>query len=304
MTSAARWSSAAAPGARAARSCASTRWSSSAATPTPSASCSRWSTASRTSPPTPASRTCASCTATSTGAASAMRLAVAAGGPAPENNAYVQRAAGRARAPARPRARGAARVPSARWPLVPGLPGREAGLARLERAARRAIARLAALVDAAAAARVRDRARRGRARRGRSAAARRDLALVGPRSSCSAPPASTSDVELAVFEADHGDPRRAVTLARRGWAQAPSVRAADALGWALTRAATPRPATLGAARAAARLARPALARARRASRRSPPGRRDGGAPAAADRARARARRLALAGAARSCARWQ
>src|SRR5205807_7078402 len=34
-------------------------------------------------------------------------------------------------------------------------------------------------------------------------------------------------------------PHRAVLLARRAWAQAPSVRSADALGWALTRAGHP-----------------------------------------------------------------
>jgi hypothetical protein len=49
-----------------------------------------------------------------------------------------------------------------------------------------------------------------------------------------------TDVELAVFEADHGDPRTAVELARRGYANAPSARAADALGWALTQAGEPK----------------------------------------------------------------
>jgi len=48
-----------------------------------------------------------------------------------------------------------------------------------------------------------------------------------------------TDVELAVFEADHGDPEQAVALARSGYAAAPSARAADALGWALTRAGKP-----------------------------------------------------------------
>ena len=58
------------------------------------------------------------------------------------------------------------------------------------------------------------------------------------------PPSSSSqraagvdvDVDVAVYEADHGSPRRAVEArtARLG-AQAPSVRSADALGWALTR---------------------------------------------------------------------
>ena len=47
------------------------------------------------------------------------------------------------------------------------------------------------------------------------------------------------DAELVVFEASHGYPTAAVTLGRRLWAQAPSVRSADALGWALTRAGRP-----------------------------------------------------------------
>ena len=44
-----------------------------------------------------------------------------------------------------------------------------------------------------------------------------------------------TDVELAVFESDHGSRARGLQLARRAWANAPSVRSADALGWALTR---------------------------------------------------------------------
>ena len=47
------------------------------------------------------------------------------------------------------------------------------------------------------------------------------------------------DAEMAVVEADHGNPERAVRLARAAWADAPSARAADALGWALTRAGEP-----------------------------------------------------------------
>ena len=42
-----------------------------------------------------------------------------------------------------------------------------------------------------------------------------------------------------MFEADHGSPRRALALARRAWRAAPGLRAADALGWALTRAGRP-----------------------------------------------------------------
>ncbi|MFD8771880.1 tetratricopeptide repeat protein [Streptomyces sp. NPDC059916] len=41
---------------------------------------------------------------------------------------------------------------------------------------------------------------------------------------------------LGRFEADHGDPRAAVTRLRAEWKRAPSVQTADALGWALHRA--------------------------------------------------------------------
>ena len=75
---------------------------------------------------------------------------------------------------------------------------------------------------------------------GRVAAGRRDLALVGAEERLLRAAGVDTDVELAIFEADHGDRQRAVALARRAWAQAPSVRAADALGWSLTRAGDPR----------------------------------------------------------------
>ncbi len=42
-----------------------------------------------------------------------------------------------------------------------------------------------------------------------------------------------------LFEADHGSPARAVRLGRRVWRAAPSVRSADALGWALARSGRP-----------------------------------------------------------------
>lgn len=41
------------------------------------------------------------------------------------------------------------------------------------------------------------------------------------------------DLELALFEADHGDPTQAVELARAAYAATPTVKAADALAWAL-----------------------------------------------------------------------
>ena len=42
-----------------------------------------------------------------------------------------------------------------------------------------------------------------------------------------------SDVEIALFEADHGNAKRALASAREVWRQRRSVHAADALGWAL-----------------------------------------------------------------------
>ena len=45
-----------------------------------------------------------------------------------------------------------------------------------------------------------------------------------------------ADLELALFEANHGDQAMAVDLARRAFSTQPNVKAADALGWALYRA--------------------------------------------------------------------
>jgi tetratricopeptide (TPR) repeat protein len=58
------------------------------------------------------------------------------------------------------------------------------------------------------------------------------------------------DLELALFEADHGDASRALALARTAYAETSTVRAADALGWALHR--------LGRDREASRMATEAL----------------------------------------------
>lgn len=57
------------------------------------------------------------------------------------------------------------------------------------------------------------------------------------------------DLELALFEANHGDPARAVELARRAYAAQPNVKAADALGWALYKAGRTDEATTHAAEA-------------------------------------------------------
>jgi tetratricopeptide (TPR) repeat protein len=46
----------------------------------------------------------------------------------------------------------------------------------------------------------------------------------------------TVDLDLALFECDHGDPAHGLAFARSAYEAAPTVRAADALGWCLHRA--------------------------------------------------------------------
>jgi tetratricopeptide (TPR) repeat protein len=51
------------------------------------------------------------------------------------------------------------------------------------------------------------------------------------------------DLDLALFEADHGDPGRALVLAQTAYKATPTVRASDALAWALHRLGRDREAT-------------------------------------------------------------
>lgn len=172
------------------------------------------------------------------GAAEALELAVSAGGPVPENVAYVQTLLGslelsRGRLPAARRAFAAALM------AVPGYVPAAAGRARL--AARRgdlrtAIARWRELVARQPLPEYVIGLGEAELAAGQGAAGRRDLALVRVQQRLLAEAGVDTDVELAIYEADHGDRERAVALAREAWAQAPSVRSADALGWALTRA--------------------------------------------------------------------
>lgn len=64
-----------------------------------------------------------------------------------------------------------------------------------------------------------------------------------------------TDLETALFEADHGSPERALTQARAEWRQRTSVHVADALAWALHRTGRDREA-LERAREATRLDSP------------------------------------------------
>jgi tetratricopeptide (TPR) repeat protein len=66
--------------------------------------------------------------------------------------------------------------------------------------------------------------------------ARRTLELVNAMQALYEENGVNVDLELALFEANHGDPARALAMARRAYAAQPNVKAADALAWALYRA--------------------------------------------------------------------
>jgi tetratricopeptide (TPR) repeat protein len=175
------------------------------------------------------------------GALQAMALAVSAGGQVPENVAYVQTLLGDLQATRgqHAAARRAYRTALAENPgYVPArvslarLDGAEGNVRRAIRGYRRVVIQrplpeyVVALGEAQQAA-------------GRSASARETFALVDAERRLLAANGINTDVEIALFEADHGDRRRAIALGRRAWRAAPSVRSADAVGWALTRGGHP-----------------------------------------------------------------
>jgi tetratricopeptide (TPR) repeat protein len=186
------------------------------------------------------------------GAASAMRLAVSAGGSA-ESAAYVSVLLGdlelqRGRI-------GAARAAyTDALRALPDYPAGLVGLARAEMAGgslegaaarlRRAAERMPLPRTLTLLSEVEATLGNERAAEAALAAARAQIALVGgeaamPEAGASAGAAVLPDADAVLFAADHGSPAAAVRLGRRVWQAAPSVRSADALGWALTRAGRP-----------------------------------------------------------------
>ncbi|HEX7298385.1 MAG TPA: tetratricopeptide repeat protein [Solirubrobacteraceae bacterium] len=185
------------------------------------------------------------------GALEAMQLAVSAGGAVPEQDAYVRTLLGGLELQ-RGRLDAAVRAYRGALAAVPRYPAAEAGLAQADVARGRlpaAIARLQRVVARLPLTGYIVALGEAQAAAGRRAAARQSFALVRAETALQQRAGVNADVELALFEADHGSPRRAVALARRAWAAAPSVRSADALGWALHRAGRSR-AALGWARRA------------------------------------------------------
>ena len=175
------------------------------------------------------------------GAERALRLAIAAGGEVPENTAYVQSLLGDLEL-VRGRPGRALTAYRAALRLVPGHTPSQFGTARARAAQSRldaAIRRLTRLVDRApsqAYAIALGEAQLAAGRR-RAAAAAFRVAEDEERKLREA--GETTDLERALYEADHGTPALAVSLARRAVRRAPSIRASDALGWALTRAGRP-----------------------------------------------------------------
>jgi tetratricopeptide (TPR) repeat protein len=167
-----------------------------------------------------------------------MRLAVSAAPGPGESRAYVQTLLGNLELQ-RGRLGAAAASYRAAAAAFPGYAAADAGLARVDAARGRyepAIERLRAVVErlplpehAIALAEIEEAA-------GRMAAARRDYELVRAEAELLRASGVNTDVELAIFEADHGSPSRAVALGRRAWEAAPSVRSADAYAWALSAA--------------------------------------------------------------------
>jgi tetratricopeptide (TPR) repeat protein len=181
-----------------------------------------------------------------------MRYAVSAGGGTPENVGYVQTLLGNLEL-------ALGHTAAARFAYgqalagVPGYVPASVGLARVEAGERNygpAIRRLRAAVGRLPLPEYVVALGETELAAGETERARTDLALVEAEQQLQRAAGVDVDVELAVFETDHGSPAKAVTLARRGWEAAPSVRAADALGWALTRS--------GDARAGYRWAKRAL----------------------------------------------
>jgi tetratricopeptide (TPR) repeat protein len=179
------------------------------------------------------------------GALQAMRLAVSAGAGSAEGEAYVQGLLGKLLAD-RGRYAAADRAYRLAHATSPGLPAPPAGIAAVAAGAgdftsairryRELVQRLPLPEYAIALGETEEAA-------GRVAAAERDYALVGAETKLLRANGVNTDVDLALFEANHGSPSRAVALGRRAWRQAPSVRAADAYSWALHSAGRIGPAT-------------------------------------------------------------
>ena len=166
------------------------------------------------------------------GAAEAMRLAVSAAGEAPEPAATLRALLGDVEL-LRGRPRTARRLYREALSRFPGHPGATLGLARVS-PGREALGLLRRLVERRPLPEHAVALGEAQLAAGRERAARETFALVDATRRLLG---RAADAELAVFEADHGSPRRALAMAVRA---TPNARTFDARGWALTRLGRPR----------------------------------------------------------------
>jgi tetratricopeptide (TPR) repeat protein len=171
------------------------------------------------------------------GALQAMGLAVSAGGESPENVGYVQTLVGQLELES---SHYAAAERAYRTALAgdPGYPAALAGLARVEAGRgdyeaaiasyQRAVQRIPLPEYVIGLGETQQAA-------GKMMAAQASYALVGVEAKLLRSNGVNTDVDLALFEANHGSAAKGVVLGRRAWAEAPSVRSADAYAWALSR---------------------------------------------------------------------
>jgi tetratricopeptide (TPR) repeat protein len=185
------------------------------------------------------------------GALAAMKLAVSASGESSGEFSYLQTLVGDLHfdagsyATAAAAYRSALAVDEGNAAAISGLAGVDAARGRLDRAIagyREALAALPASDYALSLGEIEEL-------RGNRAAAERAYARAGALIRRERPNGVDVDAELALFEADHGSPVRAVVLAERAWAVRPSVATADAYAWALHRAGRERAAAAFSARA-------------------------------------------------------
>jgi tetratricopeptide (TPR) repeat protein len=172
------------------------------------------------------------------GALQAMRLAVSAGGESPENVGYVQSLVGNLLLDGGHYA-AAERAYRAALDGDPGYPAALAGQARVEAGRgeyRTAMARYRGLVQRIPLPEYVIGLGETQEAAGEMASARATYALVGAEAKLLRANGVNTDVDLALFEANHGSAAKAVVLGRRAWEGAPSVRSADGYAWALSRA--------------------------------------------------------------------
>lgn len=176
------------------------------------------------------------------GALDAMEQAAAEAGPTPENFAYVSVLVGNLRSLNGDR-RGAATAYNDALTAFPGYAPAIAAQGRLavgEGDLATAIARFSAASDIVPLPEYVIALGEAEEASGDAAAAKRDFDLASVETRLFKANGVVVDLELALFEADHGDRTDALALARAAYAERHTVRTADALAWALYRNGDPK----------------------------------------------------------------